>query len=238
MKNRQRFHLALNHGHPDRVPLFSEGIRDEIIRIWRKQGLGRQSLDKLIHVDPYELIGPELDPIPYPNRWPENHNDLKRLEKHLDPFDPRRYPSGWIKKYLSYQMHDVVTILCLHHGFFLSMGVDGWERFDSVIGLLHSDPEVVHAQMQIYSDFAVRLAENILKNCKVDAVYISEPIGGNDRPLLSPEMYQNFVLRLYVPIIEMIKKFDIDHIVFLTYGNIWPLLGSIIEAWIHLLVVL
>ncbi len=230
MNNRQRFNLTLNKGVPDRVPLFSEGIRNDIIRRWRSQGLGYHSLSEMIELDPYELTGPELDPIPYPKYWPEKPADLKKLAKALDPKDRRRYPLGWIIKYKSLHTRDIVTFLCLHQGFFLSMGVDGWDRFETVINLLNSNPMLIHDQMDIFSDFTQRITENILDRCTVDAVYFSEPIGGNDRPLISPKMYQNFVLRSYFPIIDTIKKYNISNIVFQTYGNIWPLLGSILEA--------
>jgi len=230
MNNRQRFHCALNKEFPDRVPLFSEGFRDETMQIWRQQGLGHKSLTQIAHIDRYELIGPELDPIPYPKTWPENLSGIKDLKNRLDPSDRRRYPSRWKQKYLSYRHHDIVTFLCVHHGFFLSMGVNGWHRFDSVIDFLGTDPGFVHAQMELYSDFAGNIAENILSCCKVDAVYFSEPIGGNDRPLLSPQMYQEFVLQSYLPVIETVKKYDVQNIILLTYGNIWPFLGLIIDA--------
>jgi len=230
MNNRQRFNLTLNKGLPDRVPLFSEGIRNDIIRRWRSQGLGHRSLAELIVMDSYELIGPELDPIPYPKHWPETSAELKKLAKTFNPTDHRRYPVGWIKKYKALHKRDIVTFLCIHQGFFLSMGVDGWGRFETVIDLLNSNPMLVHAQMNMFSDFSQRIIKNILDSCAVDAVYFSEPISGNDRPLLSPKMYEDFVLRSYLPIIDIVKKNNISIIVFQTYGNIRPLLGSILEA--------
>jgi uroporphyrinogen decarboxylase len=43
-------------------------------------------------------------------------------------------------------------------------------------------------------------------------------------------MYREFVIRYYIPVIETAKKYGVQHIVFLTYGNVRPLLDLILEA--------
>ena len=230
MKNRERFTLALRGGRPDRPPLFSEGIRQDVIRKWRKQGLGIRSLENLITVDRYEMIGPELDPIPYPVRWPADLHDLTNFKRRFDPMDKHRYPRNWLRKYRSLTENDIVTFMEVHQGFFLSMGVGGWDSFENVIELLCTDPALVEAVLELFAEFSCRIAENVLQRCPVDAVYFSEPIGGGDRPLMSPEMYKRIVLRSYLPVIDIIKKFEVGTIVFLTYGNVRPLLRPIIEA--------
>jgi hypothetical protein len=230
MKNRQRFATTLRGGRTDRPPLFSEGIRRDVIRTWRKQGLGNRSLESLITVDQYEMIGPELDPIPYPVRWPTDLHDLTDFRRRLDPLDKHRYPRNWLKKYRSLTERDIVTFMEIHQGFFLSMGVAGWESFEDVIGLLGTNPALVEAVLELFAEFSCRIAEYVLQKCPVDAVYFSEPIGGGDRPLMSPEMYKKIVLRSYLRVIDVIKKFGVHTIVFLTYGNIRPLLKPILEA--------
>jgi len=230
MKNRQRFALTLRGGRPDRPPLFSEGIRRDVIRKWRKQGLGSRSLESLITVDRYEMIGPELDPVPYPVRWPADPQDLTDFKRRLDPFDKHRYPRNWLKKYRSLTDRDIVTFMEIHQGFFLAMGVGGWDSFERVIESLCTDPALVEAVLELFAEFSCRIAENVLQKCRVDAVYFSEPIGGSDRPLMSTEMYKRFVLRSYLRVIDTIKKSGVDTIVFLTYGNVRPLLKPIIEA--------
>ena len=39
MNSRERFLETMRFGRPDRVPYFEEGIRKEVVRAWRKQGL-------------------------------------------------------------------------------------------------------------------------------------------------------------------------------------------------------
>jgi len=60
----------MRYGAPDRVPYFEEGIRDEVIRAWRKQGLGRGAdLSRMFPSDQREEIELDLEPRPEFKRW-------------------------------------------------------------------------------------------------------------------------------------------------------------------------
>ncbi len=41
MSSRERFRETMGYGRPDRVPYFEEGIRKDVLREWRTQGLAR-----------------------------------------------------------------------------------------------------------------------------------------------------------------------------------------------------
>ena len=98
MNSRQRFVETMSFGQPDRVPLFPEGIRDEVLSTWRKQGLPRGiELNEVFRFDEFDEISPNLDPIPYFRRWPSDREGLKEYRRRLDPNDPRRLPSDWVE---------------------------------------------------------------------------------------------------------------------------------------------
>jgi uroporphyrinogen decarboxylase len=78
--------------------------------------------------------------------------------------------------------------------------------------------------------FAARVAERILRAAEVDAAVFSEPIGGNDRPLMSPRMYEEFVLRHYAPLRDVLRARGVRHLIFLTFANVRPLIPSLL-AW-------
>jgi uroporphyrinogen decarboxylase len=65
---------------------------------------------------------------------------------------------------------------------------------------------------------------------EVDAAVFSEPIGGNDRPLISPRMYEDFVLAGNRPVLEALRRHGVETIVFRTYANSRLLIPSIL-AW-------
>jgi uroporphyrinogen decarboxylase len=120
-------------------------------------------------------------------------------------------------------------MLRIHRGFFLSMGVYDWRRFSELMDLLLDDPEVVREAMAIQGKFAAGLAERVLKDVAVDAVLFSEPIGGNYGPLISPQMYEDMVLRSYEPVLNVLNKYGVETIVFVTYANARVLVPSILK---------
>jgi uroporphyrinogen decarboxylase len=217
-------------GSPDRVPYFEEGIRRDVLRTWRKQGLQSQAdFSQMFLTDRREVIEPDLEPHPKFRKWPTSHSELKELRRRLDPYRRGRLPMGWSKRVRAWQKRDYVLMLRIHRGFFLSMGVYEWRRFAELMDLLIDDPEFVREAMEIQGAFAARLAERVLQDVQVDAVLFSEPIGGNYGPLISPQMYEDMVLRSYEPVLEVLNKYAVETTAFVTYANARVLLPSIIK---------
>ena len=68
MNSRDRFIKTMKLELPDRPPLFEDGIRGDVLQIWRTQGLGKKDkLDSLFSFDKREEIEPLLDPLPMPS---------------------------------------------------------------------------------------------------------------------------------------------------------------------------
>jgi hypothetical protein len=230
MNSRQRFLAALSNNLSDRTPLFKEGIRDEVIDAWRSQGLPEgMSLEELFTYDEFEEIEPDLNPLPDFRRWPTTITQLKSLRRRLDPNDPRRLPENWQEKVRLWQDRTHALILRIHRGYFLTMGVYGWERFTESISLLKDNPEFVHQVLSIQSEFAARLAEKILQDVEVDAILISEPIASTHGPLISPRMYADFVLRSYEPVLDVAHTHRVPNIILRTYANSRLLLPEIFQ---------
>lgn len=223
-------------GQPDRVPLFPEGIRDEVIAAWRKQGLpAGQEISDIFHFDEFEEISLKLDPIPYFRRWPSNTTELKEYRRRLDPDDPRRLPSDWAECIHKWRQRQHPLFLEVHEGFFLTMGVNGWRRFDETIRLLMDDPGYVHTLLDMHGEFAAQMAERVLQDVEVDAVIFSEPISGTHGPLISPRMYADFVLRSYQPVFDVLKRHKIGTIILRTYANSRPLFPVVCKTPINCL---
>ena len=230
MNSRERFLETMRYGSPDRVPYFEEGIRRDVLKTWRKQGLRSQAdLSQMFPTDRREVIEPDLEPNPKFKKWPTSRAELKKLRQRLDPYGRGRLPRGWSQRIRRWQKRDHVLMLRIHRGFFLTMGVYEWRRFAELMDLLIDDPEFVREAMEIQGEFAARLAERVLKDVQVDAVLFSEPIGGNYGPLISPQMYEDMVLRSYEPVLEVLEKYAVETTAFVTYANARALLPSIIK---------
>jgi len=227
MNSRQRFLETMRYGSPDRAPLFDEGLREGVLAAWRRQGLARsRDLERMFRFDRREEIEPDLESRPKPKKQARS---LEKLKKSLDPEDHARLPKDWPQRVRAWKNRDHILILWLHRGFFLSLGVGDWASFIEVMHLLNEEPRFVREAMAVHGRFAAGLAERILKDVQVDAALFVEPIAGNDGPLISPEMYEEFVLKSYEPALGVLKRRGVETIIFMTFANSRQLLPSIVK---------
>ncbi len=230
MTSRERFTQTMDYGRPDRVPYFEEGIRKDVIRAWRTQGLARTAdLTDMFPTDHRERMQVDLEPRPKLVSKLDKITNLKKFQRRLDPTDKKRLPGKWSRRVREWQSRDHVLMLYVHRGFFLTMGVHNWRSFTDAMVLLMDEPDVVNRRMQIQGEFAARLTDRILEEVEIDAVVFSEPIGGSDRPLISPKMYEEFVLKNYEPVLKVLRDRRVPTICFQTFANARILIPSILE---------
>jgi hypothetical protein len=234
MTTRERFLKIMSFGTPDRIPYFEEGIRKDVLKTWKKQGLSSNSeLSKMFTTDHFEEIAPELGPIPDLVSWPSSVNELTILSNRLKPDLSDRLPRDWKKRVRNKNGNNQVVFYRVYRGLFLSLGVHRWDRFIDVIALLLEDPVYVHRVLAIQAEFAAVMLENILNNTQIDAVIFGEPIGGNEGPLVSPQMYEDYVLRSFDPIFEIINSYNIKNLIVRTYANIRILIPRFLKYGIN-----
>ncbi len=230
MNSRERFRQTMEYNQPDRVPYFEEGIRGDVLEAWHAQGMpSKVTISDLFPFDIREEIMPDMEPLPFLKSWPKNRSEVAWLKRCLDPTDPNRLPANWPKMIQAKRERGDVVMLRVHRGFFQSMGVTGWKRFAEVMYMLSDDPGLVHEIMEIQGEFAAGLVVQVLQEIEIDAAIFSETIAGNDGPLISPEMYEEFVLPHYEPVLEMLRRYGVKTIIIRTYANTRVLLPSIMK---------
>jgi hypothetical protein len=230
MNSQQRFLETMRYGKPDHVPYFEEGIRKGVIKAWHRQGLPRNvDLARLFPCDLRIELNPDLYPLPRMKEMPLKKADLKALKRRLNPWDKRRLPLRWKQDLEMMNEQGAVRMLEVHEGFFLTMGVGDWQRFIDVMYMIKDDPEMVHEIMRIQAEFAAEMAQRILSQTAVEAVIFSEPIGGNNGPIISPKTYEEFVLQSYQPILDVIRAHHVEVIIVRTYANARVLIPSLIK---------
>jgi hypothetical protein len=228
MTNRERFLQTLHYGSPDRIPCFEEGIRNDVIRTWRRQGLkSGKELNRRFPIDPREEIYLELDPLP-PVREPGI--PLAQVRERFDPHSKNRWPWNWNRTVKKLNKSDTIRLLRVHRGFFLSFGVNDWQMFEKVITLICENPDYVRSYLEIYSQFCAEMAEHVLRDLSVDGVIFSEPIGGKEGPLISPALYAKIILPTYKSLIEVIRKYNVSIFIIRTYANIRPFLPLLLDT--------
>jgi len=236
MNSRDRFLETMRFGKPERVPYFEEGIRNQVLKAWRKQGLAAQAdLAKMFATDEREEIRLDVDPHPWPRKWPTTGLELVDYASRLDPEDPKRIPEGWKKKIRAWKTRPQVLMMRLHIGFFETMGVNDWQRLHELIVLIHDDPGFVREMMRINGEFVAALTGHLLQDVQIDAAVFSEPIGDNHGPLISPKMYADLVLSCYQPILDVLRQHSVDVTILRTYANARLLIPVLMEYGIDCL---
>ncbi|NOZ22416.1 MAG: hypothetical protein GXP25_15150 [Planctomycetes bacterium] len=234
--SRERFHAAMQYGAPDRVPCFDEGLRDDVLDRWRQQGLPPDAdLGAMFHYDRRELLPVEIRLQPDLKKFPTSRRGLKALRRRLVPDDPGRYPENWAERIAAWRRRDHILQFQVHRGFFLSMGVGDWTGFARAIYQLADSPRLVREIMEMYAEFAVRLAEKVLAEVEVDFASISEPIGGSGPPLLSPRHYEEFVLSTYLPVLDVLRRHGVGTIALVTYSDVRAYIPLLLKAGVNCL---
>jgi hypothetical protein len=232
MNPRERFIESLHYGSPDRIPYFEEGIREDVIAAWKKQGMPCDQLP-WGDIDEREEIKLDVDPHPGIENWPGKIEALAQLRRHLDPNDPARLPENWDTERL--RSRDGVLMVRVHEGLFLSMGVGNAETFTRLMYQLADRPDFVREYMRIQGAFAAELTEKLLEEVEFDAMVFSEPIGDNNGALISPRMYEELVLPSYEPLLNLAHRFQIKTIICRTYANMKALIPSLLKWGIDVL---
>lgn len=230
MTSRERFLKTMNYGNPDRVALLDEGIREEVFECWYHQGLMRNTrLSDIFTIDPSKEIDIDFNIDSFFSKIPKSIEELDKLKTSLDS----KRLIDFANNILQEINHDVsekdIFFLTIHSGFFLTMGVNNWHQFTDVISLLTDQPEFVGKYLMTHSELTIEILKHILPYIKAHAVIFSEPICGNEGPLISPGMYEDLILKSYKPIIDLINGFGIKTVILRTYANSKLLLPLIMK---------
>jgi hypothetical protein len=230
MNSRERFLATVLGDQPDHPPLFPEGIREEVLSSWRTQGLQDGiDLDDLFHYDHFEQLDPDVYPRPAISDWSTPHRLLPLLRRRLDPDDPQRLTDGWSQSVKRWRDRRHPLFLRIHPGLFLSLGIEDGRTFAPALLRLVDQPDFVREILSIQAEFAARLAQKILNQVDLDGVVFSEPIAGNNGPLVSPEMYREFALQSYAPVFEVLHRCRVPALIWRSYANPADLLPEVVK---------
>jgi len=231
MTSRDRFAATMRFGAPDRVPLLEEGLRDEVLDAWHRQGLALDAdLRVMFGTDRREEIPVDWEPRPKLGHGLLTPRGLEELARALDPEDPTRLPYDWAKRAAAWKTREHLLSLFIHDGLFLSMGIGNWESFDQVMDILAVDPGFASELMRIKGEFLAGYAARILRDVTPDFAILSEPICGNWGPLVSPAMYERIALRNYRPLLDALRRGGVETIVFMTYANARILIPPVLDC--------
>lgn len=209
-------------------------MRDNVLELWHGQGLppDKSHLD-VFGLTPHENAGPDLK---YDSSYFGRIFELSASE-YRKAFDisRRRFPEDWNETVRRLENRDHIACIWASRGFFQALGVGDWRTLEqAMIGTVR-EPQRVRDRLQMYADFCSSMLEQTMRDVDPEFIYLSEPISDSDGPLISPEMFEEFMIPVYERIVATARSCGCKNILLSTYGNTSLLFPMLIEAGISML---
>ncbi len=102
---------------------------------------------------------------------------------------------------------------------------------------LAGDPDFARALMRKVTDLQLAAVEGLLKEAGdcIDVLVMGDDLAGQDTLLISPGMYRGLIKPFHAEIMSAIRRKTKAKIFYHTDGNIYPLIGDLIELGVELL---
>jgi uroporphyrinogen decarboxylase len=157
-----------------------------------------------------------------------NRDDWENVFKpRLNPKSPCRYPLYWEEKKRAWATRDYPLKMS---GGSIFGWLRNWMGLKGIAEALYDDPEWIHSMMDYMADFVVSIAARAVKEVDLDYVTMWEDMAYKTGPLISPEMFKDFMLEPYKKITSLFHENGIDLIFVDSDGNSEPLIPLWMEG--------
>lgn len=168
--------------------------------------------------------------IPRYLEWPvKTRDDWERYKaERFDPKTPGRFPDNFDTVVAEYANRDYALRLGKWVGFF------GPIRFFlgeiRLMTCYYDDPDLIRDIVNDVLDFYIEIYTPILEQLNVDVFTMWEDMCYNTGPLISPELFREFMLPAYKKFTSHVKELGVKHILVDTDGDCWKLIPLFLEG--------
>jgi uroporphyrinogen decarboxylase len=113
--------------------------------------------------------------------------------------------------------------------------VGDWSTLEQALIGTVEEPDKVRDRLEMYGEFCAEMLEATMREVDPEFVYLSEPISDSDGPLISPAMFEEFMIPVYRRIADTARTLGCENILLSTYGNTSRLFPMLIDAGITML---
>ena len=165
--------------------------------------------------------------------WPVKDRDSweQFKEERLNPRIPGRYPENQDRVWGNMKKRDYPLILAYTPiGFYGSLA-----RLLGPLKLMtnyYDDPGLIKDIIEYLTDFWIQMWEPILRTVTPDCTFMWEDMCFKTGPLVSPDIFREFMLPSYKKITSFLKENGVDTIILDTDGNAWKLIPLFLEGGI------
>lgn len=152
------------------------------------------------------------------------------MKKRYNPHSPIRYPRYWDDLVRCYKGRDYPLALTGIGQFGFYSMLRRWMGTENACTIFHDDPILANEMLDFLTEFFIELTERALNDVEIDWYNYFEDFAFKTGPLISPNIFKEFLLPRYKKINEHLRKHGVDIISLDSDGNIEVLLPLIIEA--------
>ncbi len=163
----------------------------------------------------------------------KNREDFEALKERLDPDDPRRYPEGWEKAGAKYTDRDYP----------ISMPVCGFfGHLRNLVGptrvsyFMYREPALIRHILKHWSYFDATVIGRVKDQIDLDCVLFWEDMCYRNGPLISPRLFEKFLLPCYRRVSSRARRLGIDTVCVDTDGNVEALLPLFVQGGVNAMV--
>lgn len=157
---------------------------------------------------------------------PENWKEFRDTQ--LNPNHPGRYPEESVWAALKEEWKDRDYILTIDGGSFYG-NVRNWMGVENISYAFYDHPEWMHEVMDYLADFYIQVLSRALQEVDVDIALFWEDMCFKNGPLISPDMFREFLLKPYQKVTSFLEKNGVKLSFVDCDGNI----ESLIPLWLE-----
>ena len=166
--------------------------------------------------------------IDFPVKKPEDFQDIKRR---LVASLPERYPPDLDDKIKRWHQRTYPLILgrnCAAGGFFWRarelMGTE------NLCYAWYDYPDLMHEMMEFFADFLIEVSRPVLEKIQVEYFVFNEDFAMKGGPLLSPEIFKNFIFKPMSRVISFLRSHGTRYIAVDSDGDPTVLIPLLMDA--------
>jgi uroporphyrinogen decarboxylase len=178
------------------------------------------------HTDGASSIPHYIDfPIKSRADWPE-------FKRRLNPNTPGRYPDDetWARWKATWAARDYPLTVSFGS---LFGWLRNWMGFEGASMMMYDDPGLMHEMMEHLTEFFIAVQRRTLEEVAIDYGSFWEDMAFGHGPMISPKMFDEFLVPRYQRITEFAKRHGVDVFVVDCDGNINDVAGLWLKGGVN-----
>jgi uroporphyrinogen decarboxylase len=156
----------------------------------------------------------------------ENREDFLEMKKRYVSSEPLRYVENWPLRAEILGRAPVATHLSIP---FLFWTARDWMGFENLCLAFYDMPELVEEMFAFLTDFCIETLKRGIGELNIDIVELKEDMAYKNAPMISPDMFRQFMMPHYKRIVSFLKSNGVRFV----YVDCDGYPGGLIPCWIE-----